>query len=62
MLIKTQVIEYLCDRCKKQFTNLDGYNLFPEKYDIYGAMLEEGWGEINGKWYCPDCIKIINSR
>lgn len=60
MMVKEEYIGYTgykCDGCEREFEDFDGSNLFENKSDMFKSMKDEGWRNIDNKWYCPECIK-----
>lgn len=47
---------YICDRCGTRFSNENG-NVGYIDEDIWEEAETDGWLEIDGKHYCPDCYE-----
>lgn len=47
-----------CDRCKKTFEDSEGYEYQYNESDIVEHAYDDGWQEIEGKHYCPDCCVL----
>ena len=50
---------YECDGCKEIFYDYYEHNVFPDKISLVDRMNDSEWEKINGKWYCPDCVKKL---
>lgn len=44
-----------CDRCGEYYVG--EYEYYNDKNDALDAAEAEGWAEINGKHYCPNCFE-----
>ena len=58
MIRKVEMYQCVCDRCGKAFVD-DNYNYCAWVDENYAseAANENGWTNIDGKDYCPDCYE-----
>ena len=46
----------ICDRCGEHYeASITGFSIFCNEEQLREGLDEDGWHEIDGKWYCPDC-------
>ena len=46
----------ICDGCKDHYeSSVFGYTIFGDEQQLREGLSEDGWQEIDGKWYCPHC-------
>lgn len=47
-----------CDGCKEvHVSNCLGFSIFVDEYQATNSADDDDWKQINGKWYCPECVK-----
>ena len=59
MIKKVEMYQAVCDGCGLKLRHPHwGLVLLPtSSYDMFESrILNEGWKEIDGKHYCPDCV------
>lgn len=51
-----------CDHCGRQWQDVDsGCTSYADFNDTTGKAQDDGWQEIDGKWYCPGCWKTCRA-
>ena len=56
-MIKEERCYYIqCDKSEDIYEDADGFSLFPEKEELIELAQEDGWREIDGKWYSPEFV------
>ena len=57
-MIKERRCYYIeCDKSGEVFEDEDEFSLFPDKDGLIEEAQENGWREIDGKWYSPQCFR-----
>lgn len=59
MIVEEKCYGYECDGCGKLLENFEGVSFYVDKDTLEGNMDDEEWTEINGKWYCPECVEKL---
>ena len=59
MVIKYVVYGYECDGCKEIFEDYYEQSFTADTIDLKERMNDSEWREINGKWYCPECVEKL---
>lgn len=44
-----------CDRCREQYESSGDYSYMTDKGELLESAENDGWREIDGRHYCPDC-------
>lgn len=58
MFIKFTAMSVKCDRCRKYCDDSMGLeHWFRSRRDAIEAVTDDGWAEIDGNLYCPDCYE-----
>lgn len=58
MIKKIDMYACVCDRCGKIYEDEDmGYIAWVDGGQAFESASENGWTEIGGKHYCPDCYE-----
>lgn len=58
MFIHFTAISVKCDRCGKFCNDWKGFEYwFKNEQDAIETVIDDGWAEIDGKLYCPDCFE-----
>lgn len=49
-----------CDGCKEVYVNTcTDFSMWVNDSDAMEDAREGDWVEINGKWYCPECVRNL---
>ena len=58
MFLRFTAIVVKCDCCGKYYDEDIGVaHWFRSEQDAVEASVDDGWAEIDGKLYCPDCYQ-----
>lgn len=58
MIREVTMYQAVCDGCSKAHVNKSmGYYAWADESYALEDAYEEGWTEIDGKLYCPDCYE-----
>lgn len=58
MIIPVEMYQCVCDGCGKAYVDdFNGFVAWSDKITAREAAIEDGWQEIDGKHYCPDCYE-----
>ncbi len=58
MIEKVEMYQAVCDRCgKSYYDEFNGFVAWSDESTARNAATENGWSEMNGKLYCPDCME-----
>lgn len=55
---KTALYGLKCDLCGRGFEDLEGHSCWEDESAAKSEARYDGWEEIGGKWYCPDCHRM----
>ena len=49
-----------CDNCGEVHEeSVTGFRIFVDECAATDGAYEDGWKEIDGNWYCPECIEKL---
>lgn len=58
MIRKVDMYQCVCDRCGKTYIDeCEGIVAWADGNYASNAAYEDGWADIDGKDYCPDCYE-----
>lgn len=58
MIEKVEMYQAVCDGCgKSYYDDFNGFVAWSDESTAKNAATEDGWQEIDGKLYCPDCME-----
>lgn len=58
MIEKVEMYQAVCDGCgKSYYDDFNGFVAWSDEVTAQDAATEDGWQEIDGKLYCPDCVE-----
>ena len=56
-MLKEEKCYYIqCDKSEDIYEDGEGFSLFPDKDELTESAKEDGWREIDGKWYSPEYV------
>lgn len=58
MIIPVEMYQCVCDGCgKSYYDDFNGFVAWSDEITAQNAATENGWHEIDGRHYCPDCVE-----
>lgn len=57
MIYEVTMYGITCDECSSNLECDEGYMVFNYEHEAKYIARESEWKEIDGKWYCPDCVE-----
>ena len=60
MIVQVIMNGMWCDGCRESLNTEEYHNILTsDPRDLYQYAQNEGWQEIGGKWYCPECVERL---
>ena len=56
MIEQVTMYKVVCDECSQTLDYDGDYMIYESEYEAEQNAKESEWEEIDGKWYCADCI------
>ena len=59
-IFKEECYGVQCDWCNEvHIGTYTGYSVFVDECSATESAYEDDWKEIDGKWYCPECVEKL---
>ena len=56
MIQQVEMFGAKCDNCNEEFEDsITGFSAMPGTDNLCESLKNNGWLDVKGYWYCPDC-------